>query len=278
MGWLLPVKLLEQAERLSAPEVASATLLANHLPASGKGETLRSALVGFHLWHDALFLVVLIIVVVIIIDIVKFDIIKFDVVDIDIIKFDIVIISDRRCGRRWLPISRSCLLDAGLHCALLLRLDLLRFRIGREHKRERTALHQWLLLDNCNIAQLLRHLLQHRHANIRVEDLAAPELDSKFDFVAAQEKLSRLTRLNTDVVIVGLWLQADFLELDLFLILARLALLLCLLVAELSIVHHTADWRDGVRGHLDQIKPALFREQQRLSKGNNANLRSILID
>lgn len=79
-------------------------------------------------------------------------------------------------------------------------------------------------------------------------------------------------------MIGGLGPQADFLDLDLGLRLARFALLLGLLVQELPVVEDPADRRNRVGCNLDQVEVGLLGDAQRLVDGDDADVLPIRAD
>ncbi len=66
--------------------------------------------------------------------------------------------------------------------------------------------------------------------------------------------------------------QLQFLEIDRFLLLAGLVGLFLLLVFKLPVIENFGDRRLGVGRNLDQIKPRLFRQAQRLADIDDARL------
>ena len=79
-------------------------------------------------------------------------------------------------------------------------------------------------------------------------------------------------------LIVGLGLETNLFEFSLFLVLARLALFLCLLVAELAIIENTADRRDGIRRDLYQIQTPLLGDLQGCLRSQNSKLLVLIVD
>ena len=61
--------------------------------------------------------------------------------------------------------------------------------------------------------------------------------------------------------------QANGLDLDLRLVIPRLALFLGLFVGELAVVQHPADGRVGVRRYLDQVQFRFFGDAQGIKEG-----------
>ncbi|GFO64133.1 hypothetical protein GMPD_20520 [Geomonas paludis] len=71
---------------------------------------------------------------------------------------------------------------------------------------------------------------------------------------------------------VGLGTKLNLFELDLYLFLLRLGLLLGLLVFELAVIHDTADRGDGCRRNLYQIQLLALSQRQSLAKRKNTKL------
>jgi hypothetical protein len=100
-------------------------------------------------------------------------------------------------------------------------------------------------------AQLLGKLIEQVSPDISMCHLPAPEAHGQLDLVPRVEKLRRLPALGRQVVIVDLWTEANFFELDDVLILARLAILPALFVPELPVVHQPTDGRNRIGRDLD---------------------------
>src|SRR5262249_52920581 len=76
--------------------------------------------------------------------------------------------------------------------------------------------------------------------------------------------------LHVEIVVVRLRTKLDLLDLHHGLLALRLACALLLLVLELAEVEDLADGRCGLRVHLDQVEPPLFRLAQRLLRAHHA--------
>lgn len=126
--------------------------------------------------------------------------------------------------------------------------------------------------------KLIGQLVEQALANIRVGHFPAAEEDGEFHLMAGIEKFRGLPPLRLQIVVINLWPDAHFFQLNDVLMAARLALLPALLVTELAVVHQTTDGRHGVWRNFDQIKPALTRHLQRIERGNDANLLAVLVD
>ena len=87
---------------------------------------------------------------------------------------------------------------------------------------------------------------------------SASETDRSLDLVSACQEL--LSAFNSDFEIMNVDLsgKANFLNVDNLLVAAGFLFLLCLLEAELSVVHNAANGGLSHRCDLDQIKSAFF--------------------
>ena len=90
----------------------------------------------------------------------------------------------------------------------------------------------------------------------RVCDLAATEANRNLDLVAVLQEAASVLYLGVQVADVDIRRQANLFDLHDTLILSRFLLALCLLEAEFTVIHQTADRRDCVGRNLDQIHPA----------------------
>jgi hypothetical protein len=111
-----------------------------------------------------------------------------------------------------------------------------------------------------------------------VSSLTTTEEHGELDLVAVVKELASLVDLDAQVVIVDLRAKADFLELALFGVAARLLLFLFLLVLPLPIVHDLADrWtREG--RDFDEVQLRFFSAAFGFVKFDNADLRVVLVD
>ena len=73
----------------------------------------------------------------------------------------------------------------------------------------------------------------------------------------------------------GFWSQTDLFYFNLGLSLARLAILLRLLVQELSIIKHPAHRRLGIRGDFDQVESSVLSELERILDWDNPNILAV---
>lgn len=134
------------------------------------------------------------------------------------------------------------------------------------------------MLDRAVRAQEIGQLIEQPFADVRMGHLAPPEQHRQLDFVASVKKLRRLPALRLQVVVVDLGPNPDFFEFNHMLVAPRLPLFAALLVAELPIVHQSADGGNRVRRHLDQIESSLAGHLKRISGLNNPDLRALIVD
>src|SRR5262249_53505843 len=91
----------------------------------------------------------------------------------------------------------------------------------RDDHGHRAPLHEGHALDLAKVPDALGQRLEDAAADLRVRHLAAPEQQGYLDLIAFLEEALDGPGLERDVVLVGLGAQADFLELDLGGVLAR---------------------------------------------------------
>ena len=72
--------------------------------------------------------------------------------------------------------------------------------------------------------------------------------------------------------------QTDGLDLDLRLVLPRLALFLGLFVGKLAVIQHPADGRVGVRRYLDQVQFRFFGDAQGIEEGQYTPIDTVMVD
>ncbi len=127
-------------------------------------------------------------------------------------------------------------------------------------------------------AKRFRKLVQEPAPNFGVGHFSSPEQDCNFYFIARIEELGGSAALRFEIVIVNLWPDANFLELDRRLMLAGFTLLAALLISKLAVIHEPADGWNGVWCYLDEIKSSLSCHFQRIARGNDSYLFAVLID
>src|SRR5208282_5688 len=116
---------------------------------------------------------------------------------------------------------------------------------GCDHHRHLPAFHLGELLHLAKLDQIAAHALEHAHADLLVNELAAPEAKGDLDLVAFLEKLHDRAHLDLIIVVVDRGTHLDLLDLDYLLFLARLVLLLLFLVFELAEIEDLDDRRFG---------------------------------
>ena len=78
--------------------------------------------------------------------------------------------------------------------------------------------------------------------------------------------------LDAEVMIVDLESEADFLQLRVRLVAASIAGFLGGFVLVLAVIHELCDGRLSVRRNLNQVKPGLFGQTQRILNADDADL------
>ena len=107
-------------------------------------------------------------------------------------------------------------------------------------------------------------------------EFPAAEHDGDLDLVLVLEKADSLLDLEFNVVLASLWSNTDFLESRLMgLVLVGF---LVPFIAELAVVHNTADRRFGFRGDFHKIKSGFTRLVECLACCNYSQLLSLCIN
>src|SRR4051812_45191668 len=119
------------------------------------------------------------------------------------------------------------------------------FLAGRQDRMQDRAFHAGHELDNRNLADVLDESVDDVVAEVAMSHLTSAEAETGFDLVAALEKLDCLILLRLIVVVVDGDGELDFLDDDDFLLFARGAFGLVLLVEEAAVVLNAADGWDG---------------------------------
>ncbi len=132
--------------------------------------------------------------------------------------------------------------------------------------------------DDRFLRQLFCHPLHQIEGNVPVDDLTAAEADSYPHFGAILQELSRLVENDLNVMFARFWPQADFLDLDLLLSLARLPLPFLSLIEVFAVIHKPADRRFGIGRNLYQIQISILGGLQSGLHIHDAELRANFID
>ena len=107
--------------------------------------------------------------------------------------------------------------------------------------------------DLSPLLRLLRNSAQHVSSQVGVGKLSSSENDGHLGLVSLLQESFDMTKLELEIVFLGLRPQFHFFEMDDDLLLFRLMRLLALLIFELSVVHDAADGRLRFRRYLYQV-------------------------
>lgn len=135
--------------------------------------------------------------------------------------------------------------------------------VRSEDRGHPASFHTRRLVDLGDVLELLDEAPQQVHPLVLVDDVATAELDPGLHLVVVFEKSSGMPRFELEIVRVGVRPEADFLELDVLRLLARLFFLLLLLVAVLSVIDDLAYRRSGRRRDLYEVQLVLAGSLQR---------------
>src|SRR5438067_569972 len=133
-------------------------------------------------------------------------------------------------------------------------------------------------LDLPDLLDVLRQPHQEVAAALWVRGLAPAEHDRDLDLRALVEEALDVALLGVVVVNADLRPELDLLDVDRDLVLARELRLLLLLVAVLPVVHHPRHRRVRLGRHLDEVEVLVLGVPDRLRRGLDPELRSVLVD
>ncbi len=108
--------------------------------------------------------------------------------------------------------------------------------------------------------------------------LTSTEQHRDLDFVPLLEELVRPLGLRLEIVLADLRPEANLFQLNDFLMLASLTLLLRLLVLEATVVEQATDRRDDVGSDFDEIQVSGLGQLERLVGGHHPELLAVLVD
>lgn len=109
-----------------------------------------------------------------------------------------------------------------------------------------------------------------------VRDFPAFEDDRRFNLVALLQELAGVTRLELEIVIVGVRVKSQLLQLGDMLVFPLDLVALRLFVLVFSVIHDLTYRRGCIRHNLYQIKPALLRYLHRLTRAHDADLSAVV--
>ena len=109
-------------------------------------------------------------------------------------------------------------------------------------------------------------------------DLSSSEKDRNLDPVLFIDKAPDMVNFEVNVVLTGTRSKLDFFDHHLGLMLLGLLHFLFLQVAELAVIHDTADRRRGVGRNFNQVKLLVKRGPEGLAQRPNPNLLPVGVD
>ena len=149
---------------------------------------------------------------------------------------------------------------------------------GRQDGVQGGAFHAWHELNQTSVSDIKNQAVDDLVAEIAMGHLAALEAERCLHLVAFAEKAHSLIFLGLVVVLIDGDRELDLFDGVDFLLLARGAVALVLLIQELAVVLNAADGWNCVRRNLDEIKPAFPGDLQGFEGGQNAKLFAVFVD
>ena len=151
-------------------------------------------------------------------------------------------------------------------------------RFGGDHHRHSAAFHDRHLLDDRVLPNFLKDLGQGSLARLRVNSLAAPELDDQLRLIALREKTERRSHTDLKIVFVGLGPNFDLFDLDDRLLLFAGSLFFGLFVFEAAMIDDLTYWGAAFRVDLNEVKPFLFGDAASNMRRHDTELLAIFSD
>lgn len=149
---------------------------------------------------------------------------------------------------------------------------------GRQYHHHLPAFEPGLHLDFGDLESVILDAFQQFHSQLLVRHFAAAETQGNFDFIALLEEAFHRTHLHVIIVIIDHRSEFDLLDLNYFLLFARLGCLLLLLVFVFAIVEQLADGGRCIGRDFDQVQSGFLRQLQGFRDGNIPAVAAVLID
>ena len=146
---------------------------------------------------------------------------------------------------------------------------------GSEDHDHLTAFELGRMLDLSNIDKLLTDAVHELSAELLVSHFASAEAQRDLGLVAVLKEALQAAQFRLEVVLIRGRTELDFLDLDDFLLGLGFLSLLLLLIAELAVIHQTADRRDCVGRNLDQIHPCILSHAEGFGCADDPDLGAI---
>src|SRR6266404_1514127 len=152
------------------------------------------------------------------------------------------------------------------------------FLLRRQHNKHVHSFELGSDFDYSGLAEVFLEFLQQREAQLLVCDLAATEMDSRFDLVPVVKYPYRVVLLELVVVLVGPRPELNLLDGNERLFGLGFLLFLLLLVLILAEVDDAANGRLSLRRNFDEIEAFAPRDFERLLRRHYTDLGPVLID
>ena len=129
---------------------------------------------------------------------------------------------------------------------------------GRHNHNHISTLKTRLLINSRYALQGSLYLLHHLPPDLRISDFTPPEHHRYLHLVTLTEKLFNMLDLSRKIMFLSFGPYPDFLNLNNGLALLGILQFFILLIPILSIIHHSAHRRIGIRSDLDKIEANLL--------------------
>jgi hypothetical protein len=143
---------------------------------------------------------------------------------------------------------------------------------------QRGAFHARHELHNPCVTHILNEPVDDGITEFAVRHLAAFETQRCLDLIAFAQKTNGLVLLGLVIMLVDRHGKLNFLDHDYFLLLARRAVALVLLVKELAVILNAADGRLSRGRNFDQIQATLAGYFESFKGGQNAELFTVFVN
>ena len=147
-----------------------------------------------------------------------------------------------------------------------------------ENGVQRGAFHARHELHNTCVTHILNEPVDDGITEFAVRHLAALETQRRLDLIAFAQEANRLVLLGLVIMLIDSHGKFNFLDHDHFLLLARRAIALVLLVEKFAVILNAADGRLGSGRDFDQIQSTLAGYLQSFEGRQNTELFTVFVN
>ena len=145
----------------------------------------------------------------------------------------------------------------------------------RENHDHLAAFELGLMFDLRDVLKFFLHAVHQRRAELLMRHFTTAEAKGHLGLVAVVQEADEAAQLRLEVVFVRCRAELHFLHLDNLLLGLGFLGLFLFLVAELAVVHQTADRRNRLGGDFDEIDVGFFGHAKGFGGTNNTDLGAV---